>query len=150
MCGSECVSERQVLVLFSALVSLAHHIVEVSFLSWQVLGSTYISVSQRQKRITDVAAQNIILQFHSRQEHDTSVCDSHVTCPKTSFLDPAKSLPGLSTGRSENLFPAVEAGFLWSRCGNKFHLEQVGQCKQLLVQLEPEGEAASGGAGCRT
>lgn len=46
MCGSECVSERQVLVLLSALVSLAHHIVEVSFLSWQVLGSTYISVSQ--------------------------------------------------------------------------------------------------------
>lgn len=42
--GSECVSERQVLVLPSALVSLAHHIGKVNFLSWQVLDSIYITV----------------------------------------------------------------------------------------------------------
>lgn len=38
-----------------------------------------LSAKWAQKRITDAAAQNIILQFHDRQECDISVCDSDIT-----------------------------------------------------------------------
>lgn len=122
-------SERQVLVLLSAMVSLAHHIVKVNFISWQVLGSTYTSVcSVSTEKNSRCCSSERYFEFHSRQECDICVCDSDITQQKKSLLDPAKSLPGLSAGRSGNLFPAVGAGFLWSTCGNKFPLEQVCQC----------------------
>lgn len=145
-------SERQVLVLLRALVSLAHHIVKVNFLSWKVFGQ-YLSLCQQSGHRKGSQMLQLRTLFCSSMtgKNVTSVCVIQ-TSPdqKKSLLDPAKSLPGLSAGRSANLFPAVEAGFLRSRCGNKFPLEQVYQWKQLLVQLEPEREAASGGAGCRT
>lgn len=81
----------------------------------------------------------------------TSVCVIHMSpVQKHPSLILLNHYQGSAQAGLRTFFPAVEAGFLWSRCGNKFHLEQVGQCKQLLVQLGPEGEAASGGAGCRT
>lgn len=93
-------------------------------------GLTSLSAQGAQKRIADAAAQNIILQFHSRQDCDISVCDSDNTWPKKSLLDPAKSLPGLSTGRSVSLWAfsllwrqvsfgaGVETSFIWSKCAS--------------------------------
>lgn len=74
-------SERQVLVILNALIFLAHSVMMVKFSSWQVLGQHRCVLSARcaQKRVTDTEAQNIILQFHSRQECDISVCDLEIT-----------------------------------------------------------------------
>lgn len=74
-------SERQVLVLLNALIFLQRSVMKVKFSSWQVFGQhkCLLSAKYAQKRVTDTEAQNVILQFHSRQECDIGVCDLEIT-----------------------------------------------------------------------
>lgn len=73
--------QRQVLLLLNALIFLAHGVRMVRFSSWQVSGQhrCLVSAECAQKGVTDAEAQNVILQFHSRQECDTSVWDLKIT-----------------------------------------------------------------------
>lgn len=136
-------SDRQALVLLNALIFLAHNVVKVKFSSCQVFVQhrCLLSAKHAQERVTDTEAENVVLQFHSRQECDISICDLEITRPNKPFTDPAKSFHTARRGQVCNTFPC---------CGGKFLLERVYQSKQMSVQSEHVHEAASRVAVCRT
>lgn len=120
-------SERQVLVLLSALVSLAHHIVKVNFLSWKVFGQ-YLSLCllSGHRKGSQMLQLRTLFCSSTAGKNVTSVCVIQTSPDQKNhsliLLNPCRgsAQAGLRTlsllWRQVSFGAGVETSFIWSRC----------------------------------